>query len=210
MQNLQSDVLTGFNGVTVSATQILPKIPAAVVALLLGFIIIKIVSRFLKASLRLTHWPVGLQEIMATLLRIVMWGLLLIAVLQILGLSSVALAVTGSFAILLLGFSSGISSTVSDLMAGLQPANDQDFRVGYKVRVGDNKTVGVIREMDIKKTRILGEDGQLHVVPNSVIEKNEWVVIERHVFSQMPKAQSAIINKASTIKSKVSSIKKKG
>jgi small-conductance mechanosensitive channel len=210
MQNLQSDVLTGFNGVTVSATQILPKIPAAVVALLLGFIIIKIVSRFLKASLRLTHWPVGLQEIMATLLRIVMWGLLLIAVLQILGLSSVALAVTGSFAILLLGFSSGISSTVSDLMAGLQLANDKDFRVGYKVRVGDNKTVGVIREMDIKKTRILGEDGQLHVVPNSVIEKNEWVVIERHVFSQMPKAQSAIINKASTIKSKVSSIKKKG
>ncbi|MSR89566.1 mechanosensitive ion channel family protein [Patescibacteria group bacterium] len=210
MQNLQSDVLTGFNGVTVSATQILPKIPAAVVALLLGFIIIKIVSRFLKASLRLTHWPVGLQEIMATLLRIVMWGLLLIAVLQILGLSSVALAVTGSFAILLLGFSSGISSTVSDLMAGLQLANDKDFRVGYKVKVGDNKTVGVIREMDIKKTRILGEDGQLHVVPNSVIEKNEWVVIERHVFSQMPKAQSAIINKASTIKSKVSSIKKKG
>ncbi len=210
MQNLQSDVLTGFNGVTVSATQILPKIPAAVVALLLGFIIIKIVSRFLKASLRLTHWPVGLQEIMATLLRIVMWGLLLIAVLQILGLSSVALAVTGSFAILLLGFSSGISSTVSDLMAGLQLANDKDFRVGYKVRVGDNKTVGVIREMDIKKTRILGEDGQLHVVPNSVIEKNEWVVIERHVFSQMPKGQSAIINKASTIKSKVSSIKKKG
>ena len=133
-----------------------------------------------------------------------MWGLLLIAVLQILGLSSVALAVTGSFAILLLGFSSGISSTVSDLMAGLQLANDKDFRVGY------NKPVGVIREMDIKKTRILGEDGQLHVVPNSVIEKNEWVVIERHVFSQMPKGQSAIINKASAIKSKVSSIKKKG
>ncbi len=210
MQNLQSDVLAGFNNATVSATQIIPKIPAALVALLIGFIIIKIISRFLKVSLRLTRWPIGLQEIMATLLRIAMWGLLLIAVLQILGLTSVALAVTGSFAILLLGFSSGISSTVSDLMAGLQLANDKDFRVGYKVKVGDHKTVGVIREMDIKKTRIQGEDGQLHVVPNSVIEKNEWVVIERHVFSQMPKGQSAIINKASAIKSKVSSIKKKG
>ena len=59
MQNLQSDVLAGFNNATVSATQILPKIPAALVALLIGFVIIKIISRVLKVTLRLTRWPIG-------------------------------------------------------------------------------------------------------------------------------------------------------
>ena len=43
-----------------------------------------------------------------------------------------------------------------------------------------------------------------------MIEKNEWVVLDRHVHSKMPSTTSAIINKASSIKSRVSSVKKKG
>lgn len=203
MQNIPTEIFSGFNDVSVSASGILPKVPAALVTLVLGYIIIKIVARFLKATLRLTSWPVGLQEIMTTLIRIVMWTLLLIAIFQVLGLTGIALAVTGSFAILLLGFSSGISSTVSDLMAGLQIANDKDFKVGYKVRVGDQKTTGIVREMDIKKTRIEDVYGKIHVVPNSVIEKNEWVVLERHVYSEMPKDHGAIIKKAKLLSKKV-------
>lgn len=186
MQNLQNDILQGFSSVTISTAATLPRIPVALAVFIVGFIIIKIIGRFGKKAIRWTRWPIGLQEIMTTVIRVSLWILLLIAVLQVLGLTSVALAVTGSFAILLLGFSSGISSTVSDLVAGLQIANDKDFKVGYKVKAGDQKTEGVIRELDIKKTRIEDADGHIHVIPNSVIEKNEWVVLERHVHSKMP------------------------
>lgn len=186
MQNVQNDILQGFSNVTISTAETLPKVPAALAVLVVGFIIIKIVGKFIARALKWTKWPIGLQEIMATVVRVAMWVLLLIAVLQVLGLTSVALAVTGSFAILLLGFSSGISSTVSDLVAGLQIANDKDFRVGYRVKAGDQKTEGIIRELDIKKTRIEDDKGHIHVIPNSLIEKNEWVVLERHVHSRMP------------------------
>jgi len=186
MQNVQNDILQGFSNVTISTAETLPKVPAALAVFVVGFIIIKIAGKFIARALKWTKWPIGLQEIMATVVRVAMWVLLLIAVLQVLGLTSVALAVTGSFAILLLGFSSGISATVSDLVAGLQIANDKDFRVGYRVKAGDQKTEGVIRELDIKKTRIEDDKGYIHVIPNSVIEKHEWVVLERHVHSKMP------------------------
>lgn len=186
MQNVQNDILQGFSNVTISTAETLPKVPAALAVLVVGFIIIKIAGKFIARALKWTKWPIGLQEIMTTVVRVAMWVLLLIAVLQVLGLTSVALAVTGSFAILLLGFSSGISATVSDLVAGLQIANDKDFRVGYRVKAGDQKTEGIIRELDIKKTRIEDDKGYIHVIPNSVIEKNEWVVLERHVYSKMP------------------------
>src|SRR5437762_9961254 len=136
MQNIQTSFVDGCKNVTISLSSIIPNIPRALIVFVIGFIIIKILARFMKRLLRYTHWPVGLQEIMETLIRIALWVFLAITVLQVLGLTSVALAITGSFAILLLGFASGISNTVSDLMAGLQIANDKDFKVGYKVIAG--------------------------------------------------------------------------
>ena len=120
MQNIVNDLMTGINSVSISAKDIIPKIPVAIVAIVAGLIIIKIIARFLKLALGWTRWPIGLQDIMHTLIKVALWIFLLITILQILGLTSVALAITGSFAILLLGFSSGISSTVSDLVAGSQ------------------------------------------------------------------------------------------
>lgn len=200
MQNVQNDILKGFSNVTVSTSEILPRVPAAFVVFIIGVIFIRIINKSSSRALRFTNWPIGLQEIMVTVIRVALWILLVIAILQVLGLTSVALAVTGSFAILLLGFSSGISHTVSDLVAGLQIANDKDFRVGYRVKAGDQKTEGIIRELDIKKTRIEDDKGHIHVIPNSVIEKNEWVVLERHVHSKMPSATSRLVQKAKSIK----------
>ncbi len=202
MQNLQTDIISSVDSISISIGEIIPKIPTAIIVLLAGYIFIRLTARFTKAALGWMHWPIGLQEIMRTLIRIILWVLLMITILQILGLSSVALALTGSLAILLLGFSSGISSTVSDLLAGLQLANDKDFKVGYKVKAGDQKTVGIIREMDIKKTRIEDDDGHLHVIPNSDIEKNEWVILYRHVHSKMPSPTSGIMGKVASLRRK--------
>lgn len=203
LSSIQSDFIKGFQNVTISVNEIIPRLPVALIGLLAGIIAIKVIGRFLAPALRFTKWPIGLQEIMVTLIRVAMWVFLLITILQVLGLTSVALAITGSFAILLIGFSTGISNTVSDLIAGLQLANDKDFKVGFKVKAGDQKTEGIIREMDVKKTRIEAEDGKLHVIPNSVIEKNEWVVLDRHVHSKMPR-KSAIMKKVTSFNKKES------
>jgi small-conductance mechanosensitive channel len=207
MQSLGIDLSKGVQNISVSFNNIVPNIPRALLFLLIGIIIVKLIGRLSKPMLKLTRWPIGLQEIMQTIIRFMAWAFLAIAFLQIVGLSSLALALTGSVAVLAIGFSSGLSGLVADLVAGLQLANDRDFKVGYMVIAGDRKTEGVIRELDIKKVRIEDADGHIHVIPNSVVEKNEWTVLGRHVHSKMP-TTSAIMKKAKqsaqTIKQKVS------
>lgn len=204
MQNIQNDILRGFGNVNLSVDNLITRLPMALFVIIVGIIAIKLLGPFINRSIKWTKWPIGLQEISVALIKVVMWVIFFLILLQVLGLTNVALALTGSFAIVLLGFSNAISTTVSDVLAGLQLANDKDFKVGYEVKAGDQKTVGIVREMDIKKTRIEGKDGKLHVIPNSLIEKNEWVVMDRHVHSKMPTKSSGIINKAK------SKIKKEG
>lgn len=204
MQNIQNDILKGFGNVNLSVDDLIARLPLALVVIVVGIILIKLLSMFVNRSIKWTKWPVGLQEISAALIKVVLWVIFFLVLLQVLGLTNVALALTGSFAIVLLGFSNAITSTVSDVLAGLQLANDKDFKVGFEVKAGDQKTEGVVREMDIKKTRIEDKNGRLHVIPNSLIEKNEWVVLDRHVHSKMPSKSSGIISRAK------SKIKKEG
>jgi len=204
MQNIQNDILKGFGNVNLSVDNLITRLPMALFVIIVGIIVIKLLGLFISKFIQWTKWPIGLQEISVALIKVVMWVIFFLILLQVLGLTNVALALTGSFAIVLLGFSNAISTTVSDVLAGLQLANDKDFKVGYEVKAGDQKTVGIVREMDIKKTRIESKDGKLHVIPNSLIEKNEWVVMDRHVHSKMPTKSSGIISKAK------SKIKKEG
>jgi small conductance mechanosensitive channel len=196
MQNIQNDILKGFGNVNLSVDNLITRLPMALLVIIVGVVAIKFLGLLINKSITWTKWPIGLQEISVALIKVVMWVIFFFILLQVLGLTNVALALTGSFAIVLLGFSNAISTTVSDVLAGLQLANDKDFKVGYEVKAGDQKTVGIVREMDIKKTRIEGKDGKLHVIPNSLIEKNEWVVLDRHVHSKMPTKSSGIISKA--------------
>jgi len=204
MQNIQNDILKGFGNVNLSVDNLITRLPLALLVLVVGVFLIKILGILVARYIKWTKWPIGLQEISVALIRALMWVIFFLVLLQVLGLTNVALALTGSFAIVLLGFSNAISSTVSDIWAGLQLANDKDFKVGFEVKAGDQKTQGVVREMDIKKTRIEDKNGRLHIIPNSLIEENEWVVLDRHVHSKMATKSSGIIKKAQ------SKIKKEG
>jgi moderate conductance mechanosensitive channel len=158
---------------------IVPKLPSALIGLLVGILIIKLLSWFGQALLGLVRMPSGLRGIMISMLDGVLWVVLAVSILQTLGLEKLALALSGSIAILGLAVATGASSLAADILAGIFLAKDRDFSVGDNVIAGENKTEGVIEKMDMRRTRIRGKDGQLHVIPNSVIERKEWVLLEK-------------------------------
>ncbi len=49
--------------------------------------------------------------------------------------------------------------------------------MGYTVTTAG--VTGVIKSIDLRKSRILAEDRKLHVVPNKVVETATWVVLAR-------------------------------
>lgn len=159
--------------------KILPHIPTAIFVLLIGILLVRILMHLIRFSLSLSKLPKGLADIIASLTHASLWIFLGIAFLQFLGLSNVALAVTGSFAFVVLGISQGGATTVADVIAGLSLARDRDFSVGDLVRAGEKQTEGVIEKMDIRRTRLRDTAGRLHIIPNADIDKNEWTLIAK-------------------------------
>ncbi len=162
-----------------SINHILPRIPAAILVLLVGILVLRLLLWLVRFCLGLTRLPKALIDIISSLTHVALWIFLAIAFLQFFGLNSVALAVTGSFAFVVLGISQGGASTVADVIAGLALARDKDFSVGDRISLGYDKTQGVIEKMDIGRTRVREDDGKLHVISNSTIDKNGWVLLEK-------------------------------
>lgn len=197
---------TAINDVTQQATStfvdIVPNIPRAGVVLAVGILVIRILSFILMRALGLTKLPKGLIKVTVKILDIALWLLLTIAVLQMLGLSNVAIALSGTFAVLALGFSQGISATVNDTISGLNLARDRHFRIGDRVIAGDRKTEGIIMDLDMRKTRLRSDKGTIHVIPNAQIDKNEYVLLERasEIRAQQGKLAERPVAKTATIR----------
>ena len=163
--------------ITDGINNILPQIPAAIVFFLIGFVIIRILSWVAEAILGLFRFPKGLKGIVHSLVDALLWLFLIISILQVLGLTGLALVFSGSIAALGLALGAGASSLAADILAGVFLSQDKDFDIGDQVRLGDGPTEGVIESMDMRRTRVRDKDGKLHVIPNSVIERKEWVVL---------------------------------
>jgi small-conductance mechanosensitive channel len=118
--------------------------------------------------------PHGLKGIIFSLVDALLWVFLIIGVLQALGLNNIALAFSGSLAAVGLAFGVGASSLAADILA-----KDRDFAVGDLVMAGEGPTEGVIESMDMRRIRIRDKSGHLHVIPNSVVERKEWILKER-------------------------------
>lgn len=158
---------------------ILPKIPKAIIALVAGYIAIKLFSVLARGILGAFRLPQGLRGILISVIDGLLWVFLIISVLQTLGMGNLVLILSGSLAAVGLAIASGTSSLVADIVAGIFLSKDKDFSVGDEVIAGEKPTEGTIESMDMRRTRIRDKDGQLHVIPNSVVERKEWVVLAK-------------------------------
>ncbi len=175
MQAISSTAL--FDQVVASFDRIAPKVPIAVLGVLFGIVLIRIIAWIVQLSLSLVRLPKGLRGIIISLVDALLWVFLTITFLQNLGLSNLALIFSGGVAALGLALGAGASSLAADILAGIFLAQDRDFDIGDQVSAGEKPTVGIVESMDMRRTRIRDKDGHLHVIPNSVIERKEWIIM---------------------------------
>lgn len=156
---------------------ILPKLPPLILSLVLGIIIIKVLTELSKYFLKIARVPKALTSILMSILSIVLWILLFSELAREMGMTSVALTVSGSLVVLGLALSNGATALTSDIIAGVFLAKDRDFEIGYKVKIADIE--GIVQHLDVRKVRIVDEKGILHVVPNANVDKSGWTVLDR-------------------------------
>ena len=157
----------------------IPLIPNAIATGLVGFVFIRLISWMAYWMLGFVRMPKGLRGIIISLIDAILGIFLIIIVLQALGLGSLALVLTAGVAAAGIAIGNGSVTMIADIIAGIYLARDRDFAVGDIVRAGEEKTEGEILSMDMRRTRIKSTDGRIHSMPNSVIERKEYVLITK-------------------------------
>lgn len=154
-----------------------PHLPIAIINLIIGYIFIRIIVAVAKRLLKFSRFPKDLKGLAISALRVILWLILIIFIAQALNLGNIVVAISGSAIILAFILNTGAAGLVSDIISGIFLAGDPNFHVGMKISLNEGKTVGIIKSLDTRKVRILDDAGVIHVLPNSLVEKGEWVVL---------------------------------
>ncbi|NLA58585.1 MAG: mechanosensitive ion channel [Firmicutes bacterium] len=166
-----SDALTQITG-------ILSKVPAAILILAVGAVIVKVVKSLIGRAANVTRMDPTLGTLLQSTVTFAGWVLILTAATAALGLQQVSLALGGSIALVAMALASSVNSVTQDLLAGVFLIGDKDFKVGYTVRTGAIE--GVVEAVGIRKTKIRDGDGTLHTVPNRLIDNATYVLVSKN------------------------------
>jgi len=156
-------------------------LPLLIGGLIVGWLVIKLIIFFLSRAIKHARVPKDICGLIITVTKLILWIVLVVVLAGAMGLSRFAVALSGSAAILAFFLSASVGPLLSSIFAGLFLASDPDIKVGMKITTNDGKTSGVIKEIDMRKVRIEDSKGLLHVVPNSLVEGTEWVILDRNV-----------------------------
>jgi len=163
-------VLADFFAGIVSAV---PNVLSGILFLVLAYISIKIILTVVRSVLDRVY-PED-QELIVDLLVVVvgifLWFGAALALLKIVGLGEVAASLGTAAGFIGLGIAFALKEMIADTVAGIYLLRDADFNVGESVETAS--VTGTIRRIDLRKTRIENEDGDLIVLANRDVEK-KW------------------------------------
>jgi len=146
----------------------------AIVLLLVAVLAIAVVMAVLKRALQRVPLKATVRTLALSGTRLALWLGALAGVLQVLGLDKVSLALAGSAAAAVFAVASGASQWTNDVISGIMLASDRELLLGARDNAAGEE--GVVEEVGITKTRLLGEGGRLHVIPNRLVDGSVWTL----------------------------------
>jgi len=122
-------------------------------------------SRLIRA--RTEQRTATIIDALVSMIRIVVWGIALLIVLDQLGVDLAPLLTGAGIAGVAIGF--GAQSLVKDVISGLFILMEDQYGVGDVVDVGD--AVGTVEDVTLRVTRLRAMDGTVFFIPNGEIKK---------------------------------------
>lgn len=166
---LETVIIQFINGI-ISA---IPNVLSGILFLILAYFCIKVILAVVR-SIFDRIYPEN-QELIVDLLVVVvgifLWFGAALALLKIVGLGDVAASLGTAAGFIGLGIAFALKEMIADTVAGVYLLRDADFNVGDRVNTAS--VSGTITRIDLRKTRITGEDGDLLVLANRDVEK-KW------------------------------------
>ncbi len=159
------------------AARYAPKVALALTLLILGVFFTRALRTVVRGLLGRTKMGTSSVHLVSRIAGLVAWVLVITVVLSTLQLQAVVFGISGALALMGAAFVASAAGISNDIISGFFLAADPDIDVGDRIQAAGVE--GVVRDIDFRKTRIVDDDGRLHVLPNRLIENGEWVVLRR-------------------------------
>jgi small-conductance mechanosensitive channel len=152
----------------------LPRLLSGLLFLVLAYVTIKVVLRIVRAFFD-RMYPANEQlivDLSVTIIALFLWFGVALGLLTIVGLGQVAASLGTAGGFIGLGVAFALKEMIADTVAGVYLLRDADFNEGDSVETAS--VSGTVTGIDLRKTRIRADEGNLVVLPNREVEK-KWV-----------------------------------
>lgn len=156
-----------------------------VIFLIVALLIIRLIRASLSAMMKRTPIDKKVGGLLVKVIYMLMMFTVIVAFLEMIGLTQIALALGASIAFIALAIGLALNTVLGDFVAGGFLLGEKDFGAGFVVEAAGVK--GTVVDVDMRKTRIQGEDGLYYVIPNKAVEGATWKVIKRPAQEQKKK-----------------------
>ena len=167
-------LLTQLRDIARASIELLPQIAVALVVILLTAGLSKLGKTIARRIFARTKLRESLKELFTLLLSILIWvlGLMISAVVVFPGLTPSSILAGLGIGSVAIGFA--FKDVFENFLAGIIILFRREMRIGDHVECQDIE--GVVEHIAIRESHIRRTDGQLVIVPNSILFKNPVVV----------------------------------
>jgi len=146
-----------------------PKLLYALISIIIGIVVIRLLMRLLKATLRKSGVELSLKTFVESLSVFVLYGLLFTLVGSILGVKATSfLAIFGAAGI---AVGLALQGSLANFAGGVLILVFKPFKVGDLIQVSTN--LGHVIKIDILYTRIETFDGRIITMPNGNVANSD-------------------------------------
>jgi small conductance mechanosensitive channel len=139
-----------------------PVVIEAIVALVVGVFLIRILKKLLKRFMRRANTELSLRSFIESLATFVLYGVLFATIGIIIGIEATSFIAMFGGAAIAVGLA--LQGSLANFAGGVLILAFKPFRVGDLIEV--NNTLGFVQKIDILYTRLKTYDGRMITMPN--------------------------------------------
>jgi len=153
---------------------VLPTLLSGFVFLTLAYIFIRLVRSVLGSVLGRLYADEQqlIVDLVVTVVSVFLWFGVGLTLFKIVGMDDVAASLGTATGFVALGVAFALKEMIADTVAGVYLLQDPDFNEGDLVTTAS--VTGTVTGIDLRKTRVRSEEGDLVVLANRDVEK-KWV-----------------------------------
>ena len=175
--DLMATLFTGLDKIYLSMSLALPTLLFVGGTLLVAYIAINVIQRFVKSLLSKVDFNPDLEYLAYRAIAWVAWFFVLVWLVGNLGQEEIFAALIAGGTLAGLAIALAVKDSLSDVVGGILLLQDEHFDLHDRIKIGSVE--GEIMEVDLRKTRIKTDDGNLHIFSNAKIDKGGWILLPR-------------------------------